>query len=545
MAALLIIHFVIVIYCIGANSPTCDEIAHHIASGYSYLVTGDFRMNPANPPLIREISALPLLFLNVRLPIDSQAWKMGNSPVFGNEFFYKMNKNADSIIFWARIPMAILSVILGFLVFLWSGRLYGVRGGLLSLAVYSFCPNIIAFAALATVDLGASLFIFAALFSLWSYFKDPSKKKIIITGLCFGLAQASKYTSIFLIPIFVVLTICYYVLTDDNIRRPALNKRLTDLLSIFAIGYFVVFAAYFFETKPFIKNAPDIPEKVEYIKSAVGKLQMGKIGLNRDRAVWIAQNIPIPFSAYLVGLGGVAHQSSVGGYKTFLLGKVSDSGFWNYYVIAFLAKTTIPVILMFVWAIILTLRGDKKTILGALFLLLPIIIFFVIISMNKGQVGVRHILQIYPLIFVLIGSLNIMRLKDLLKYAVLAVLIILQIVSLASVLPYPISYFNELAGGPDNGYNILRDSNLDWGQGLKALKVYMEKNGTGKIKLFYFGTADPEYYNIPYEGMSESDFNYPARGVYAISAQYLDAVAWTKRYAPAAKIAHSIFIYEI
>ena len=138
-----------------------------------------------------------------------------------------------------------------------------------------------------------------------------------------------------------------------------------------------------------------------------------------------------------------------------------------------------------------------------------------------------------------------MRLKDLLKYAVLAVLIILQIVSLASVLPYPISYFNELAGGPDNGYNILRDSNLDWGQGLKALKVYMEKNGTGKIKLFYFGTADPGYYNIPYEKMSESDFNYPARGVYAISAQYLDAVAWTKRYAPAAKIAHSIFIYEI
>src|SRR3989338_3730766 len=76
-----------VVTAMRTKSPTCDEFSHHVASGYSYLVTGDFRMNPASPPLPRLLSALPLLFLKPQVPLEHPSWKEGNSPEFARQFF--------------------------------------------------------------------------------------------------------------------------------------------------------------------------------------------------------------------------------------------------------------------------------------------------------------------------------------------------------------------------------------------------------------------------------------------------------------------------
>jgi hypothetical protein len=62
--------------------------------------------------------------------------------------------------------------------------------------------------------------------------------------------------------------------------------------------------------------------------------------------------------------------------------------------------------------------------------------------------------------------------------------------------PHYLAYFNELAGGPANGYRLVVDASLDWGQDLKGLKAWMDRNAVPRIKLSYFGTADPEYYGI-------------------------------------------------
>ena len=542
--ALLLTHFILVVCCIEANAPTCDEIAHHVASGYSYLITRDFRMNPSNPPLVRELSALPLLFLNLKLPLDSQAWIDGNSPVFGRQFFYELNTNAGAIIYWARIPIAMLSLALGLLIFLWSSSLYGYSGGLLSLALYSFSPNIIAHAGLATVDLGAALFICLSLFAFRLFLKIPSLKNIILAGVCFGLAQASKYTSILLVPIFIMLSIIFYGIQKNNTARPVPGRLISGILSIFLIGAVTLFASYFFELKPLIKNAPDVSGKIEYIKGISQKMHFEKMGIDKERAVWIAQNVAVPFSAYLVGLSGVVHQGSIGGYNTFLLGKVCRTGFWDYFLVAFFVKSTLPALLLFLCAVILLFTYGKKVAQEGLFLIIPIVFFFLVTAYSKTQVGIRHLLEIYPLIFIFAGSMSTASLKKILKYSIFGAAVIWQFASLMTAFPYPIAYFNEIAGGPDNGYNILRDSNLDWGQGLKALKSYMAHNGIYTIKLNYFGTADPSYYNIDYEPMSEQDFKIPGRGVYAISAQNLYGIEWANRIKPAAKIAHSIFIYK-
>ena len=539
----LLVHFLLVVYCIKANSPTCDEIAHHVASGYSYLQMRDFRMNPANPPLIREISAFPLLFLDLRAPLASDSWVQGNSPVFGRQFFYELNNNSDEIIFWARAPIASLSVILGFLVFLWASMLYGEKAGLLSVALYSFSPNIMAFAGLATVDLGAALFIFAALFSFWYYLKKPCFSSLALAGICFGLAQASKYTSVFLAPIFILLGIAVFIFGKKQDKDFKVSRVVFPVIVIFIIGAVVLSATYFFEVKPLLKNAPDLQEKIDYIKTFVDKYSLSKIGLSQEKAIDFAINKPIPFSAYIVGLLGVLRQGVVG-LDTFLLGQHSQSGFWNYFLVAFFVKSTPIFIVLFFASVGLLFTNKAKETLGELFILVPVAIFFIIVSISKVQVGVRHILYVYPLLFVFAGKINATNINNSIKYALIVIVACLQIFSLSKAYPYPIAYFNEIAGGPNNGYKILRDSNLDWGQGLKALKEYMDKNNIKKVKLYYFGTASPDYYKIHYENLKESEFKTPEKGTYAISAQYLDAVKWAKDHEPVKKIAYSIFVYE-
>jgi len=136
---------------------------------------------------------------------------------------------------------------------------------------------------------------------------------------------------------------------------------------------------------------------------------------------------------------------------------------------------------------------------------------------------------------------------------VIGILSLWYIFSSVSIYPHYLAYFNEFVGGPDNGYKYLVDSNLDWGQDLKGLKKYMDEKGIRKIKLSYFGGAEPEYYGINYQPVTTREMLKPTPGIYAISATNLQAVfypnknyfAWLRKLRPKAKIGYSIFIYEV
>jgi hypothetical protein len=220
------------------------------------------------------------------------------------------------------------------------------------------------------------------------------------------------------------------------------------------------------------------------------------------------------------------------------------NGFWYYFLVVLLVKSTLPVLVLFGLALLTLYQGGKRKMFNKIFLLIPVIFLLVIVSRGKVQIGLRHILAVYPLIFVFIGSLNLSNLNKWLKVTLCLVACSFQVKSLLAAYPYPISYFNETVNGPDNGYKILRDSNVDWGHGLKALAQYLKANKIEDVKLYYFGTADPAYYGIRYEIPDSSDFEEPSEGVYAISAQYLEAFSWTNECEPVAKVAHSIFIYK-
>jgi hypothetical protein len=199
---------------------------------------------------------------------------------------------------------------------------------------------------------------------------------------------------------------------------------------------------------------------------------------------------------------------------------------------------------------------------GGLFLLIPVLIFFAIAVWSRFNIGVRHILPVYPFLFVWLGG-SVATICSSRKWWARSVTLVLGIWLIASVLKiYPdyLAYFNEVAGGPKNGHRFLVDSNLDWGQDLKGLKRWMEGQGLEKIEFAYFGTVDPSLYGInavPALGSNTLFWrggkdHSPTSPYIAISATYLaglylsdkDTYALFRGKNPVASIGHSILVYR-
>ncbi|MCH8149211.1 MAG: glycosyltransferase family 39 protein, partial [Planctomycetes bacterium] len=206
-ACLLLLLAVQAITSLTRKSVTTDEIMY-ITAGYYYLRTGEFDYNATHPPLMKIISALPLLALDPELPhVDSSPrnWSLIKQWQYSRMFFYENRVDADRMLLYARLPVVLLAVLLGVYVFVWARDLYGDRAALFSLFLFSFSPNILAHARLATTDLGLAAFVFMSCFHLWRYVRRPNIWSVIFCGLFLGMAVASKGTAALLGPIFV----CY------------------------------------------------------------------------------------------------------------------------------------------------------------------------------------------------------------------------------------------------------------------------------------------------------------------------------------------------
>jgi hypothetical protein len=253
------------------------------------------------------------------------------------------------------------------------------------------------------------------------------------------------------------------------------------------------------------------------------------------------------------------------GLMAFFFGEYSYQGWWDYFIISFLIKTPIGSLALIFASLALYRIGSRLKWPDAIFLLFPVVIFFTATTQAKISIGLRHILPVYPFLFVLASRLATAQFQ---RRWIAAVLLGIPLVSTAisslRIAPHQLAYFNEFAGGPGQGYHYLSDSNLDWGQDLKGLKSYIEKENLATIYLSYFGTAPPSYYGIRYQfvpGASPLEWPPPAdkvpptasRKILAISVYNLQDVSspydplfrWLWMRQPVAKIGYSIFIYDL
>jgi hypothetical protein len=525
----LLLFFVQGVFFIRANSPTYDE-AMHLAAGYSYLAMGDFRLEPQNPPLIKALLALPL-FLGYRLPFnpDAQHWRDGDRYLIGQHFLYESRLPADRILFLARLPNLVLGATVVALIGWWAYRLWGPRAAMLALALASLEPNLVAHASLVTTDIGATLFIFLTVYLLWEYLRAPTWWMLSLVSIATGLALVAKFSTILLIPL-IPLLLGASLLIDPEARaflpvtkRQTLSnfKILEVTTPLFVVVLFVVAIvslAYFFQG-----------------------LSPWLFGLQRFMAL--------------------ARE----GQPAFFWGEYSYVGWWNYFLVAFLIKTPLGSLILIGASLLFYRAGNFLGRREAIFILLPVIVIFVLTSQSKVNIGLRHILLVYPFLFVLASRLATVRFRrQWLAPLLLGMPLLMTAVSAIRTAPHQLAYFNELVGGPDQAYRYLSDSNVDWGQDLKGVKAYMEKENLSIIYLSYFGTAPPEYYRIRYQYVPGNwPLEWPpprdtvpdtaSRKILAISVTNLQDVGyhydplfrwlWTRQ--PIAKIGHSIFVYDL
>ena len=187
-------------------------------------------------------------------------------------------------------------------------------------------------------------------------------------------------------------------------------------------------------------------------------------------------------------------QGLVQGRPSFLAGSYSNFGWWYYFPIAFLIKTPLALLALFFVGLVSSVRrGRILSLDGEAFLVVPIVLFLGVAMTSTLNIGLRHILPIYPFVIVLavVAARALADGKAKHGPAICAVLLAAGVLEFASVYPNNLAFFNRAVGGPSNGFRYLADSNIDWGQDLKPLKGWMDRNQVAHINLAYFGVADP------------------------------------------------------
>ena len=568
-ALLLIFVFLVAVFSIKDDSLTMDEVAH-LPAGYSYLTQKDMRLNPEHPPLIKDLAAIPLLFIkNINFPSEIKDWKddINGQWGFGYHFLYRMGNPADIMIFWARIPMILILILLGFYVFKWARELFGNKTALLSLFLFSFSPTFLAHGRLVTTDVGAATGAFIATYYFLGALQSPTKRNIILAGIAFGIAQLLKFSVILLVPFFLFLGLIWWL-----VKSGRLLQVLKVLILTFVIGFILIGIVYQYH----VWNYP--PER--QVRDAEVFLSAYP-GFIKKPLLWAADK-PVfrPYAQYFTGLFMVFHRVSFG-HTTYFLGEISNLGWKNYFPIVYLIKEpltfhilTIITLLYAAWLIKKpfwqeTLNRMKNWLKNHFpeFAMLTFVGIYWATSLSSNlNIGVRHLLPVFPFTFVLVSLTIANLLKEpylKLKYFLLAILILWQAISVISIYPHFLAYFNELAGGPNQGYIYTVDSNLDWGQDLKRLKKWLDKNKIDKIYVDYFGGGEAKYYlkekYLPWSGTRDLA-EFPKGNYLAVSATFLQGgrgipapgfdqphsyYRWLDQYQPITKIGYSIFIYFI
>jgi len=525
---------------IGESSQTSDEAAH-IAAGYSYLSSADFRLNPEHPPLIKEWAALPLLLLDLRFPWGP-LWEQSEEWNIGRIFVHENRVPNDTILLVGRLPILLLSLVLGWFLFRWGRTLFGARGALLALSMYALDPNVVAHSSLVTTDLGLTLFLFLSVYALWAWSEHPSPGLLLACGLMVGCAFATKFTSFWLLPILLALLV---VLFAGRAPLPLL---------------------------PWSRQAgaPGAPAA----HRAAGLLLLASWVALVAVVVLAVSYAGAGIGSYLVGLERGLRHSGVG-HKSYLMGQYSEDGWWYYFLYAYLIKTPIGTLLILAGSLASLTLGRRMRLKDELFLWIPIGSIVLITCLWKVNIGLRHILPIYPFLYLAAGRLVARprggtggaggRRLGTVAAGLVVACVAWNVAEAGWISPYQLAYFNELVGGPRNGHLHLLDSNLDWGQSSKALRRYLETENLPLIYCAYSGNSDPWYYGLRYQyapgsGNLENAKQRPVRvpdglprEILAVSAmvlhsvQFSDTEVWAplRLQRPIAMPGYSFLVFDI
>src|SRR5687768_127866 len=472
-AGLLLVMAINLLSVIARKSITIDETLI-IPSGYYYLKSRTFYIEPDHPTLSKLLAGLPLIFLPLETP---QLADLNREPsadqtiIAANRFWTTNRQHFESIFFWARVPMVILTLLLGALIFGFARQLFNVRSALLAVALFSFEPTILAHGRVVK-DIHVAFVYLLFYFALYLYGSRPTMRRALWLGLACGLALIAKYSMVIVLPVLLV-AFCFFAL-----RPPAAAGRRQVLVHFLIVAFsslLIVKASYLFTHQPLIAAdiaalTRDDPERSTMLLSALK---------------FSSPFIP-PYFVY--GVYRTFMHNDVG-HSAFLLGAYSDKGWLHYFPVAFALKTTIPFLFITLvslgWAVFGAIRRDVRF----LILLAPAVIYALMSMFASINIGIRHFLPVFPFLFIL-GGAFLDRLLRMQRncWMVMLVVAFIGACAIEAVRAYPdyIPYMNQFASGRP-GWEYLSDSNVEWGDDAGAVAEYLKERGETSVRASFLG----------------------------------------------------------
>jgi len=523
-AALLLVFTLQSLWFIGTQSLTYDEPGH-ILAGLEAWQHGRFQMWTDHPPLGRFWLTLPIAFANVeiaqeQLPRGYRVTAMQPGPEW---------------LAWHTRPMnTLLGVALGLTLWFAARRLFSEGAANIALALFAFTPSLIAHYSVTTTDGIGALFVFLTAYQVVLWRKNRSRKHTVVMGLVLGgLLLAKLYTP----PEALLALLLMLLLRREGGWNGLRRLNWKPALAALGIAVLTFWAGYLFHVT----------------RLTVGNGQVVASFPNRPIKTWATKsaaqlNLLVPAGEYVEGFREVAIGNRRGRAAWFL-GKIYPRGGTKfYYPVAIALKWPTILLVLFCASLLLGVRKTCRNPGDLLIMSLFGLVFFAFALQSHFDIGERHVLPLYPFALLIAGGIW----EHLRKHrAAMPAVILVLCLNAADALRYApdyLAYFNIFVR-PQTSWRLLTDSNLDWGQGLIALRNYEQQHPGETLHLAYFGSVEPGLYGV--RAVSLAPNQQPkgtvVAGASCLSGQVLDdpdAYRWLWPYHSEEIIDHSLWLFD-
>jgi hypothetical protein len=493
VAAAIVVVLIFLAQCVFAarkDSVSWDE-SQHLYSGWLSWKQADFGFNPEVPPLVKMWCAIPLLHRDTVQPAYIGGSFKKEGFVLGQRFLAA--NGIDRTLIPARLMATIPSALLAITIFVAALEMYGQTAALLALVLFCFDPNFLAHGAFVTTDIGASFTLLLAIYLFYRVLKAPTAARVVWLGVAVGMTLTAKFTGIFVVPMMVVISLLDLWNRRDagSAEKGGANGRQLTMVvaAVSAIGLFFVWAIYRFRFSARPGNLTLDPATNQYMQELASPL-------SRSVMLWATRHHLLP-EAYLYGLADT--KISAASLPSYLFGHLTHQASRWYYPAALTIKSTLPFLILLVVTIVALVSRRWRIGREAIVLMVPPAVLFVIASSSDIGIGFRHLLPIFPMLYILIAgcATHLVNRNRRLAYG-LGALVLWQIGSAEFARPGLVAYANEAWGGPTKTHLYLTDSNTDWGQQLRYVKTYLEEHPDEPCYFAYFeqGPVDFRDYGV-------------------------------------------------
>ncbi|MEV7095034.1 phospholipid carrier-dependent glycosyltransferase [Amycolatopsis sp. NPDC051045] len=455
------------------QTPTIDEPVY-VGTAVFSLEQHSLRYNAEHPPLGKLIIAAGPAFADVRLDPGFA----GDQTQLGRHVLYESGHDPGLLLLLARLPVIVLTLLFGLVVFAFARELAGPAGGVVALALYAFSPDVIAHGSLATLDVPVAGFLVTSAWLLWRARRRPARH-LPLAGLALGAAVATKMSALAAVPVLLLLVVLSVQRArrtpGDGPRRTArhLGLGVAAALGVALIAVAVVWACYL-AVDPRLRwtTPPGLPAG-HGLRALAGRLPL-----------------PRPYRDGLRLQFGLEDQV----WTTFLFGRLHVGSLWYYLPAALLVKTPLGLLALGVaGAVVLVAVPRLRP--AAPYVLVPPAVLLAAAMTGSRDLGVRY--AVFVPMFLAIAAAGAVAVRRRWAHGAVAALVVFAAISSLRTFPYYLPYSNEAFGGPAQTHLRLHDSNVDWGQDLGRLADRLRERYPGeRIWLVYKGSGVPSRYGI-------------------------------------------------